>query len=415
MDKLYKDARTLIDKAIETNLPEEAVKNALNNHTFSKNIYLVAIGKAAWRMANSARQELGERIKGGIVITKYEHSLGEIPGIEIIEAGHPISDENTILGTQKAVELVKGLGEDDEVLFLVSGGGSALFELPLSGLELLDLVAVNNDLLACGADIVEINMIRKRLSSVKAGKFAQLCVPAKVFAVVLSDILGDRLDSIASGPAAPDLSTIEDALSVVKKYDLKLSDKVMEYLKKETPKELHNVEAVITGSVRILCENTAKIADELGYRPYLLATEMNCEAREAGRLIAAIAKQINSGACAFERPCAVILGGETVVRVKGTGKGGRNQEMVLAASEGISGIKDLVIFSVGSDGTDGPTDAAGGIVDGTTMTRLKESGLNFNEVLDNNDAYNGLKKTDGLVITGPTGTNVNDVTVILCK
>jgi hydroxypyruvate reductase len=414
MDKLYKDARTLIDKAIEANLPEEAVRNALKSREFSKNIYLVAIGKAAWRMANSACEVMKDKIKGGIVITKYEHSLGEIPGIEIFEAGHPISDENTILATQKAVNLAQSLGEDDELLFLVSGGGSALFELPLAGLELAEVVALNNELLACGADIVEINMIRKRLSSVKAGRFAKLCSPAKVFAVVLSDILGDRLDSIASGPAAPDLSTAEDVLNVLKKYDLNPNEKIMEYLKKETPKELDNVDTVITGSVRILCESTANIAKELGYTPYLLATEINCEARDAGRMISAIAKQINLGNCAFKRPCAVIFGGETVVKVKGSGKGGRNQELVLAAAEGISGIKDMVIFSVGSDGTDGPTDAAGGIVDGATMLRLKEKGLSYTEILENNDAYNGLAEIGGLIITGPTGTNVNDVTVILC-
>ena len=415
MDKLYEDARTLIDKAIEANLPENAVKNALENHVFSKNIYLVAIGKAAWRMAKSAHEELGERIKGGIVLTKYGHSFGKIPKIEVIEAGHPISDENTILGTQKVVDLVKHLGVDDEVVFLVSGGGSALFELPLPGLELADIIEINKELLSCGAAVLEINMIRKRLSSVKAGRFAQLCAPAKVFAVVLSDILGDRLDSIASGPAAPDFSTAEDVLNVVKKYNLSLNDKLMAYLTKETPKELHNVETVITGSVRILCESTASFAAELGYKPYILATEINCEAREAGRLIAAIAKQIDSGACAIKRPCAVIFGGETVVKVKGTGKGGRNQELALAAAEGIAGIKDMVIFSVGSDGTDGPTDAAGGIVDGTTMARLKERDLSFSEILDNNDSYNGLTKIDGLIITGPTGTNVNDVAVILCN
>ena len=415
MSKLHRDAKVLMSEAIEANMPQAAVRNALKNHHFSENIYLVAIGKAAWSMAHSAWEELGGRIKGGIVITKYNHSLGDIPGIDIVEAGHPISDENTIAGTQKAVKLAESLGEKDELLFLISGGGSALFEQPLPGLGLADIVDVNNQLLACGADIVEINMIRKRLSSVKAGRFAQVCAPAKVFAVVLSDILGDRLDSIASGPAAPDLSTAEDALGVVKKYGLVLNDTIMGYLAKETPKKLDNVEAVVTGSVRTLCEDTARIASELGYTPYLLATEINCEAREAGRLMSAIAKQIDSGNCAFKRPCAVILGGETVVRVKGKGKGGRNQELALAAAEGIVGLKNMLIFSVGSDGTDGPTDAAGGIVDGESLERLKQKGLSLSEILDNNDAYNGLAQIDGLIITGPTGTNVNDVSVILCE
>jgi hydroxypyruvate reductase len=374
MSKLHRDARVLIDRAIEANLPREAVRNALKNRGFSENIYLVAIGKAAWSMANSAKEELGGKIKEGIVITKYGHSFGDIPGIEIVEAGHPISDENTIAGTQKAVALANRLDEKDELLFLVSGGGSALFEQPLPGLALADIVDVNNQLLACGADIVEINMIRKRLSAVKAGRFAKLCAPARVFTVALSDILGDRLDSIASGPAAPDLWTAEDALAVTKKYNLALGDTIMGYLAKETPKELNNVESVITGSVRTLCQDTANIAAELGYTPYLLAAEINCEAREAGRLISAVARQIDIGNCAFKRPCAVIFGGETVVRVKGTGKGGRNQELALTAAEGIAGMKDIVIFSVGSDGTDGPTDAAGGIVDGGYLGKCRKNG-----------------------------------------
>ena len=396
-------------------MPGQAVRNALKNKKFSGNVYLVAIGKAAWTMAHSAWEELGDKIKHGIIVTKYEHAFGDIPGMEIIEAGHPLSDHNTIAGTKKAVEMAKSLGEKDELLFLISGGGSALFEDPLPGLTLADIVEVNQKLLACGADIVEINMIRKRLSSVKAGRFAKICTPAKVFTVVLSDVLGDRLDSIASGPAAPDMSTVEDVMTVVRKYNLSLSGAVMDYLGKETPKSLDNVETVITGSVRTLCASASDIATELGYTPYVLCTEMNCEAREAGRLIASIAKQITSGDSMFRRPCAVILGGETVVNLKGKGKGGRNQELALAAAEGIAGIENILIFSLGLDGTDGPTDAAGGIVDGGTVMRLKQKGLNLGEILDNNDAYNGLAAVNGLIKTGPTGTNVNDVTVILCK
>jgi hydroxypyruvate reductase len=415
MEKLYHDAEVLTSRVIEANMPGQAVRNALKNKKFSGNVYLVAIGKAAWTMAHSAWEELGDKIKHGIIVTKYEHAFGDIPGMEIIEAGHPLSDHNTITGTKKAVEMAKSLGEKDELLFLISGGGSALFEDPLPGLTLADIVEVNQKLLACGADIVEINMIRKRLSSVKAGRFAKICTPAKVFTVVLSDVLGDRLDSIASGPAAPDMSTVEDVMTVVRKYNLSLSGAVMDYLGKETPKSLDNVETVITGSVRTLCASASDIAAELGYTPYVLCTEMNCEAREAGRLIASIAKQITSGDSMFRRPCAVILGGETVVNLKGKGKGGRNQELALAAAEGIAGIENILIFSLGSDGTDGPTDASGGIVDGGTAIRLKQKGLNLREILDNNDAYNGLAAIDGLIKTGPTGTNVNDVTVILCK
>ncbi|MDR2730113.1 MAG: glycerate kinase [Treponema sp.] len=415
MKTLYQDAKTLIDRVIQANMPQQAVRNALTNKSFSGNIYLIAIGKAAWTMAHSAWEELGDRIKHGIVITKYDHSLGDIPGMEIIEAGHPLSDENTIAATRKAVEMARSLGAGDELLFLISGGGSALFEQPLPGLTLADIVDINSQLLASGADIVEINMIRKRLSTVKAGRFALLCAPARVFIVVLSDVLGDRLDSIASGPAAPDMSTADEVTAVVRKYHIIVNDTVKEYLGKETPKSLDNVETVITGSVRTLCSSAADIAASLGYAPHVLCSEMNCEAREAGRLISAIARQIDSGDCAFKRPCAVILGGETVVNLKGKGSGGRNQELALAAAEGITGIENLIVFSFGSDGTDGPTDAAGGIVDGSTAGRLKEKGLKLRDFLDNNDSYSALSATDGLIRTGPTGTNVNDVAVILCR
>lgn len=415
MQKLYKDARQIIDKSIEENLPGAAVRSALADKSFSGSLYLVAIGKAAWTMAKAAHEELGARIKKGIVITKYEHSGGDIPGMEIIEAGHPLSDENTILGTQKAVELAESLGENDELLFLISGGGSALFEKPLPGITLDDIVGVNSQLLASGADIVEINMIRKRLSSVKAGRFAQIAAPAKVFTIVLSDVLGDRLDSIASGPAAPDMSTAEDARKVVEKYKLNITPAMKELLDTETPKSTDNVETVITGSVSTLCASAAKSAEELGYTPYILCSNLNCEASEAGRMAASMAAEINNGSGRISSPCVIILGGETVVHLKGTGKGGRNQELALWAAVGIAGLEDVLVFSVGSDGTDGPTDAAGAIVDGETVSQLKAKGINVQKVLDNNDSYNALKAVDKLIITGPTGTNVNDITVILHK
>ncbi len=415
MKKILIDADAIIQGAIRENLPEAAVENALKGKSFSGNLYLVAIGKAAWNMANAARLALGDRIHKGIVITKYQHSQGEIPGMEIVEAGHPLSDENTILGTQKAIDMVKDLGQGDEVIFLISGGGSALFEAPLPGVSLADLVDINSQLLASGADIVEINMIRKRLSSVKAGRFAQICAPAKVFTIVLSDVLGDRLDSIASGPAAPDQSTVEDAAAVVGKYGLKLTSAMESYLNQETPKETANVETVITGSVTTLCTSAASIAKKQGYTPYILTSNLNCEAREAGKMLASMACQVGCNSWSIQRPCAIIMGGETVVHLKGKGKGGRNQELALAAAQGIAGMEDTVIFSVGSDGTDGPTDAAGGIVDGNTATRLIEKGLKLQEILDNNDAYHGLLAIDQLIKTGPTGTNVNDLTVLLCK
>ncbi|MBQ3645910.1 MAG: DUF4147 domain-containing protein, partial [Synergistaceae bacterium] len=322
-------------------------------------------------------------------------------------------DENTLKGTKALLEHVKNLNSNDTVLFLVSGGGSALFELPAEGVTLDDMKDVTKQLLACGADIVEINTIRKHLSGVKGGKFAKLCSPAHVFMVVLSDVLGDRLDSIASGPAWHDDSTSEEALEIVKKYDLKLRPELIKILSTETPKTLDNVTAVITGSVTALCDSVCEISKSKGYTPLLLTTTMTCEAREAGSLMASIANEIVKSGRPVKAPCAVIAGGETVVHLTGKGMGGRNQEFALSAAVGISGIENVVIASLGSDGTDGPTDAAGGIVDGKTESILKSKGINISDVLKNNDAYNALKAADSLLMTGATGTNVNDVAIAL--
>jgi hydroxypyruvate reductase len=416
MNEIYADARSIIDRAIAANLPGAAVRKALRNRRFSGRISALAIGKAAWTMAQAAREELGDRIERGIVITKYGHSQGSIPGMEIIEAAHPVSDEASVRGAERALALAESLGAGDELLLLISGGGSALFEKPLDGVSLADIGDINRQLLSCGADIVEINTIRKRLSAVKGGRFALACAPARIFTVILSDVLGDRPDSIASGPAAADPSTAEEALGLAQKYRLNLSGPMLECLARETPKRLDHVETEITGSVRNLCAAAASIAEELGYVPQILCDSMNGEARETGLLMAAIARRIHDGAgFSPRRPCALILGGETVVRLKGGGKGGRNQELALAAAAGIAGIPDLTIFSVGSDGTDGPTDAAGGIVDGSTLAALAAKGLKPQDFLDNNDSYNGLKAVNGLVTTGPTGTNVNDLAALLAR
>ena len=415
MQKIHDDAQLMIKNIIEENMPGTAVENALKAHDFKGNIYMVAIGKAAWTMAKAAQEYLGDRLVKGIVVTKYEHSMGSLPKCDIYEAGHPVADENTFAATHECIKLAENLTENDELLFLVSGGGSALFERPLEGITLDDIQDITNQLLASGADIVEMNMIRKRLSSVKAGRFAQLASPAKVFAIILSDVLGDRLDTIASGPAVPDASTIEDAMKVATKYNLKLTELQNKYLTTETPKSIDNVKTVVTGSVHTLCESAAETAKKLGYTPFILTTTMNCEAAEAGRLLAAIAADTRAERNSFTTSCAIIAGGETVVTLKGKGKGGRNQEKALAAAKGIAGLENTLIFSLGSDGTDGPTDAAGGIVDGQTAAKLKKANIDIDKILADNDSYNALKAVDGLIITGPTGTNVNDVVVILCR
>lgn len=406
---LRTDAEQILRRALKAVQPDEAVHRTLEGFKPDKGrCILVAIGKAAWQMAKAAVDTLG-RVDGGIVITKYGHSMGDIPGLLCLEAGHPVPDDNSFSAAKKALELTGSLSADDTVIFLISGGGSALFELPLiSGDELSD---ITRQLLARGADIVEINCIRKRLSAVKGGRFALHCAPARVLSIVLSDVLGDPLDSIASGPAYPDSSDCAMARAIAEKYALELSDKARELLNVETPKSLDNVETHINGSVRELCAAAAEAASALGYEPIYLSDRLNCEAREAGRFLAAIARShAESG-----KSLAFIAGGETVVHLTGPGLGGRNQELALAACEGIAGLSNTAVFSLGSDGTDGPTDAAGGYVDGDSLSALKNLGLELHKVLHDNDAYHALKAIGGLIITGPTGTNVNDVSVALIK
>ena len=403
-------ADRILNAAIGACLPDEAVKKALEQlPQVAGRILLVAIGKAAWRMAAAAQQVLGERLDGGIVITKYKHSEGDLQGLEICEAGHPVPDENTLRATERALELTRGLSADDLVLFLVSGGGSALFEsvdCPLSALG--DLTA---QLLASGASIEEINTVRKHLSNVKGGKFAAHCAPARVFAVLLSDVLGDRADVIASGPSVADASTVEQTLAIVQKYGLRVSEQVRGLLERETPKRVENATYFIGGSVRELCLSAVREAEKLGYRTTLLTDCLSCEASEAGRFLASIAVSHRDSADAL----AFVAGGETVVHLRGKGLGGRNQELALAASVGIEGISSVAVFSVGSDGTDGPTDAAGGFVDGDTVRLLREREISAFDMLADNDAYHALEASGGLIVTGPTGTNVNDVAVVLIR
>lgn len=408
MDKLLRQyADAIISASIRAVQPDDAVRRALDGQKFTGRVLLVAAGKAAWQMAKAAHECLGDRIERGIVVTKYDHVAGPIANFLCCEAGHPIPDENSFSATQKALEMVADLQSEDTVLFLLSGGGSALFEKPLvPGAVLQD---ITGQLLACGADIVEINTIRKRLSAVKGGRFALACAPAKVFSIVLSDILGDPLDMIASGPAVADSSTCEQAIAIAEKYRLNLSDEARALLAQETPKQLNHVTTQITGSVRELCSAAANACLAFGYEPVILTDQLCCQAREAGSFLASVVRtHAGSG-----KKMAFIAGGETVVQLLGNGKGGRNQELALSAAAGIAGIPGAAVFSVGSDGTDGPTDAAGGYVDYETAAQLKAQGIDIHQILRDNDSYHALQKVGGLVITGPTGTNVNDVAVAL--
>lgn len=406
--RLRADAETILRASIGAVKPDSAVRRALEGARFPGRVFLVAVGKAAWQMASVARETL-PALAGGVVVTKYGHVKGEIADVACYEGGHPVPDENSLRGTAAALALTQDLRADDTVLFLLSGGGSALFEQPL--LPLADLQDITRALLAAGADIVEINTVRKRLSAVKGGRFAAHCAPAQVFSIVLSDIVGDPLDMIASGPACPDRSTCAQALAIAEKYRLHLSPRARALLCQETPKTLENVTTKITGSVRALCAAAEKECRALGYEPVLLTDCLTCEAREAGSFLASVARTH----AAATRPLAFLAGGETVVHLHGTGTGGRNQELALSAALGIEGLCNALVASAGSDGTDGPTDAAGGIVDGFTAAEMRRRGVSPERALENNDSYHALRAAGALFFTGPTGTNVNDLSLVLLR
>ena len=402
---LRSDAEKAIYTAINAVMPEGAVRKALLGKQFPGRVFLVAAGKAAPKMAEAATSVLSAPITDGVVISKYGHFEEPITGLRCFEAGHPVPDKNSVAAADAVLKLTENLREDDTVLFLLSGGGSALFEKPLIPLE--ELQDITSQLLACGAEIVEINTIRKRLSAVKGGKFAAHCAPAKVEAIILSDILGDPLDMIASGPVSPDSATCDDAQKITEKYRLRLSEDTVALLRVETPKNLDNVNAQVVGSVRELCRAAGEACRSMGYETIFLTDQLNCEAREAGRFLAAILRSHRNDG----KKTAFLAGGETVVHLTGKGKGGRNQELALAACEGIHGMQNAAVISVGSDGTDGPTNAAGGYVDGASYDELCKNGIKLHGVLQENDAYHALLAIGGLIVTGPTGTNVNDICI----
>ncbi len=425
MKSLRQDALDIFNAAIQSVLPEAAVRSALGkwlegNDSGLKNgkLVVIALGKAAWRMASASHEIIGQYITDGLVVTKDNHSQGPIPSFEIMEAGHPVPDQRSVAAGERAMELVKNLTEKDQVIMLISGGGSALFEKPMEGVTLDEIMLITRQLIQRGASIDEINTIRKRLSAVKGGKFAQLCQSAKMFSIVLSDVLGDRLDVIASGPGVPDRSTTAEAREIAKTYELDLSEMAEKALELEATKNMMEHDILIAGNVSLLCCRAAEEASKRGYTPLILTTTLDCEAREAGKMLAAMARDVQNPRgkeYSMAPPYAVIFGGETIVHVTGKGKGGRNQELALSAAFGIDGLENVVILSAGSDGTDGPTDAAGGLVDGQSLERMREQGILPKKSLHDNDAYHALRGSGDLVMTGPTGTNVNDLMMVLCR
>lgn len=417
-NKLRADASKIFCDSIEIVKPEKAVRDALKHLDRIdrvNRITIIAVGKAAWRMAKAASDELGDKVINGVVITKYGHSFGTIPQMSIYEAGHPLSDENTLKATAHAIQVVDALIAYDTVLMLISGGGSALFEYPVNGVSLNDIIDVSEQLIKSGANITEINTIRKRLSSVKAGKFAKICYPAKIISLVLSDVVGNRLDTIASGPVYKDETTSENVLSIIDKYNLYFNPKILEALMVESPKLEGNVTSLIISSVENLCEEARINALNLGYDAEVLSNHIVEETDVmAKKIVCDTRKWVKSHQNQKYKKC-FIYGGEMTVEVKGDGVGGRCQHFALKVASLMSPEDKFVVLAAGSDGTDGPTDAAGAIVDGISRERVSASGFDIETSLSTFNAYPTLKASGDLYITGPTGTNVNDLIIVLVE
>jgi hydroxypyruvate reductase len=390
-----------------------------------RQIVVVGLGKAGASMAGAVEEILGERIQRGVVVTKYGH-VQPMKTIRLHEAGHPVPDEAGIAGAQAILDCVKGLGPEDLVLVLISGGGSALTPAPVEGISLAEKQALTKALLACGADIREMNMLRKHISRIKGGQLARAAQPAQVRTLILSDIVGDPLDAIASGPTVPDPTTYADALGILDKYRIRqeIPTGILAHLEagaagkvSETPKPTDPLFArvkslMVANNIQAL-EAAKAEAQRLGLRAMILSSFIEGETRDVARMHAALALEVRASGNPVRPPVCFITGGETTVTLKGKGKGGRNQEFVLAAALDITGLRDVVVLSAGTDGTDGPTDAAGAFAGGDTVERAVAAGLKPRAALDGNDAYPFFERLSDLIITGPTRTNVMDVRLVL--
>ncbi len=390
-----------------------------------RRILVVGAGKASAAMARGVEQVLGGRINEGMVIVKYGHKVS-LDTIQLVEAGHPVPDEAGIRGTRRILDLLAGTGRDDLVLCLLSGGGSALFDAYEGEISLADVQKATHLLLSCGAEISEINTVRKHISRVKGGRLAAQAAPSTLLTLILSDVIGDPLDVIASGPTVPDPTTFTDALAVLKKHHLleTFPRSIREYLSEgcsgripETPDRssplFRKVKNRIVGNNEMAVRAALLRARKLGYRPMVLTTVLSGEAREAAGFLAAVAVEVSRRDRPVRKPACLIAGGETTVTIRGNGRGGRNQEMALSAALAIAGQKGIVFLCGGTDGTDGPTDAAGAMVDGRTAGRAAMRGLDLDSFLNRNDSYNFFHRLDGHIKTGPTLTNVMDLVLIL--
>jgi len=438
LEKLRSDARAIFEAGLKAVDPINAVKNHIKRDGNKlrlqdmeyelgdyENIYVVGMGKAAASMAKAIEEILGDKLTQGIVNVKYGHTA-PLDKIKTNEAAHPVPDEAGIAGSKEIIELLKQTGDKDLVICLISGGGSALLPSPAGDLTLEDKQGVTKALLECGANIHEINSIRKQISAVKGGRLAEHVYPSTLISLILSDVIGDDLDVIASGPTVPDTHTFHDCRNIIQKYKLdeRVPKRVIEYIEKgcdgeieDTPKAdspvFKRTQNTIVGS-NIIAVNAAKEkAEKLGYNSIILSTFIHGETEEVAKVHTAICKEIISSGNPVKKPACIISGGETTVTIEGKGQGGRNQEFVLAAAIDIEGLDNTIVLSGGTDGNDGPTDAAGAIADGTTIHRAGELGLNAYQYLCENNSYNFFKPLGDLLITGPTNTNVMDLRVLL--
>lgn len=394
-------------------------------------IVVVGAGKATGGMAKGLEEVLGDRISGGVIAIPEALAVEyarELRRVEVVPSTHPRTSEKSFAAARRVLEAVRGVRENDLVIALFSGGGSALLEHPVEGVSIEDIAETSMVLMKAGADIFELNTVRKHLSMIKGGWLARHVYPASCLALMISDVIGDRMDTIASGPTVPDPTTFQDALAIIERYQLldKVPRNVVEYLRAgvegkvpETPKPgdkvFDRVVNRVIASNRISLEAMAEKAKAMGYNAVILSSMLEGEAREVGKVVAAIAKEIRAYGRPVQPPAVVLIGGETTVTVKGDGLGGRNQELALSAAIALRDWDRVAVLSLGSDGRDGPTDAAGAVVDGFTYKRAVELGLKPEEFLNRNDSYSFFKKVGGHVFTGYTGTNVNDFIIIVVE
>ena len=421
------DPRQAVQRAMQRDGTRLRVQNRVYDLARVKNVLVIGFGKASATMAQAIEEILADRIARGWVTVKYGHTAPLTTGkIHLHEAGHPLLDQNSLDGTQQILAILDAATENDLVVCLISGGGSALLELPIAGVSLDDLRATTDALLRCGATINEINTLRKHISQVKGGQLARRAGQAPVVSLILSDVICSPLDAIASGPAAPDTTSFADARAVIERRGLRgqIPAHIVAHIERgargdipDTPKTgdpiFARVQNVIIADLTIACDAAMQAARQLGYNSLLLSSFVQGEACEFAKFLSAIAREINVSERPVRKPACVVCGGETTVTLRGKGKGGRNQEIALAAAIEMAGMENVVILSGGTDGTDGPNDAAGAIADGTTIARASAKGLDARAYLANNDSYNFFQPLGDLLITGPTGTNVNDVTVLM--